>query len=72
MKIEATKSFRYASVNRESGDVFETNERDGKILCAIGKAKPANARVEKAVQEDSKAPAEQPKRAYRRRDMRAE
>jgi hypothetical protein len=70
MKIEATKSFRYASVNRESGDVFETNERDGKILCAIGKAKPVKARVKKAVQEEAKA--EQPKRAYRRRDMRAE
>lgn len=65
MEIVAIKAFRYAGAWREVGDRFEASERDGRVLCAIGKAEAAA----KALPEVTEP---KPKRTYRRRDMQAE
>lgn len=39
-KLFATKSFSYATRRLLPGDSFEANNRDARILVAIGKAKP--------------------------------
>jgi hypothetical protein len=68
MDLIATKSLAYASKRYEVGEKFEANNRDARILVAIGKAKlaPADAAP---VEDDETKPA---KRTYKRRDMKAE
>ena len=68
MDLIATKSLVYAIKRYEVGDSFEANNRDARILVAIGKAKlaPADAAP---VEDDETKPA---KRKYKRRDMKAE
>lgn len=76
MDLIATKSLVYASKRREVGEPFEASNRDGRILIAIGKARvpdsvgPAPAPV--VAEPDAGKEAKPAKRAYRRRDMRAE
>lgn len=76
MDLIATKSLVYAGKRREVGESFEASNRDGRILIAIGKARVSD-NVESApapvvVEPDADEGAKPAKRAYRRRDMRAE
>lgn len=76
MDLIATKSLAYASKRREVGEPFEASNRDGRILIAIGKARAAE-RADRVVEPVVVEPADDDeakprKRAYRRRDMRAE
>ena len=68
MDLVAIKSLVYASKRREVGEPFEANNRDARILVAIGKAKLAEAAVT-PVEDDETKPT---KRGYKRRDMKAE
>ena len=76
MDLVAIKSLVYASKRREVGEFIEASNRDGRILIAIGKARAAE-RVEPVAapvvaEPVDDAEAKPSKRAYRRRDMRAE
>lgn len=68
MDLIATKSLAYAGKRREVGELFEANNRDARILVAIGKAKLANVAAAPVVDDEPKPV----KRAYKRRDMKAE
>mgnify|MGYP001599113803 CR=1 FL=1 len=72
MDLIATKSLVYASKRREVGEQFEANSRDARILVAIGKAKAADATKARAETKSVVADAKANKRAYKRRDMKAE
>ena len=65
----AVKAMRYAGQWLSPGDEFEPkSERDARILRAIGKAADGKAPEVEDKAEDDKPP----KRAYRRKDMKAE
>ena len=65
----AVKAMRYAGQWLSPGDEFEPkSERDARILRAIGKA----ADVEVTEVDDQDDDGKPEKRAYRRRDMKAE
>jgi hypothetical protein len=76
MDLVAIKSLVYASKRHEVGESFEANNRDGRILIAIGKARTAESSepvAEPVVAEPiDDGEAKPSKRAYRRRDMTAE
>ena len=64
----AVKSMRYAGQWLVPGDEFEPkSKRDARILLAIGKA--ADGEASEAMETDDDKPK---KRAYRRKDMKAE
>ena len=65
----AVKAMRYAGQWLSPGDEFEPkSDRDARILRAIGKATDGEAPEVEDKAEDEKPP----KRAYRRKDMKAE
>ena len=65
----AVKAMRYAGQWLSPGDEFEPkSERDARILRAIGKAADGEAQEVDDKADDDKAK----KRAYRRKDMKAE
>lgn len=65
----AVKAMRYAGRDLMPGDEFEPqSDRDARLLRAIGKAKVANP-VDDTDRDDDGKPE---KRAYRRKDMKAE
>ena len=65
----AVKAMRYAGQWLSPGDEFEPkSKRDARILRAIGKATDGKAPELEDKAEDDKPP----KRAYRRKDMKAE
>lgn len=70
----AVKAMRYAGQWLSPGDEFEPkSERDARILRAIGKAADGDVPEVEDNAEDSNADDDKPKkRAYRRKDMKAE
>lgn len=74
MRLIAKKSLRYAGHRCEPGEAFEAIARDAKILCAIGKAEPADevTPVDVPAEIPEPEPAAPPRRQYRRRDLVAE
>lgn len=64
----ATKSMTYGGKRLQPGDPFEPKRaRDAKILRAIGKARDADDPAPEVQTVDA-----EPKRTYRRKDMKAE
>lgn len=78
MNLVAIKPMRYRNVHVNPDEEFSATERDGRLLKAIGKAKdaldePAQRKEEKAeMAPELNQVADKPKRAYKRRDMKAE
>lgn len=86
-RLKATKSMRYASRRLEPGDEFDANNRDARVLKAIGKAEdapeprrgPGRPRREPVVEAPPVEPIVEPDDEqtrtvprYLRRDMQAE
>lgn len=72
MRLIAKKSLRYAGHRCEPGEAFEAIARDAKILCAIGKAEPADEVPPVEEPAETPEPAAPARRQYRRRDLVAE
>ena len=70
----AVKAMRYAGRDLMPGDEFEPHsDRDARLLRAIGKAKDGEVAEGEAPEVEDKADDDKPKkRAYRRKDMKAE
>lgn len=70
----AVKAMRYAGRDLMPGDEFEPqSHRDARLLRAIGKAKDGEAAEGEAPEVEDKPEYDKPKkRAYRRKDMKAE
>lgn len=64
MDLVATKELRHAGKQYLVGETFTATDRDGRILVAIGKAKPAPRKKQAEVKDA--------KREYKRRDLTAE
>lgn len=78
MDLIATKSVKHGSARHEPGDIFTANNRDGRILIAIGKARLADVPSNSAppapsnTQKPATAKTGKAKGKYKRRDMTAE
>ncbi len=72
MRLIAKKPLRYAGRRCEAGEAFEASSRDAKLLCAIGKAEPADEVPPVDEPAETPEPAAPPRRQYRRRDLVAE
>jgi hypothetical protein len=73
MKLIAKAAYSYASRRLRAGDEFEASEKDADILLAIGRAERyVEPKVAKCGTMATEKTAPRVKRAYKRRDMRAE
>lgn len=66
IRVISLKEHEYASRRHPAGEIYEIDERYLKTLAALGKVK------ESPDTESPKTSTSQPKREYKRRDMKAE